>query len=267
MRLCPIGSCIFTSPAWKWTGGNGHDPAKSTQESLEELEALLVDATRVRLRADVPVGAYLSGGLDSSTIAAIIRRDTNSRLDTFSIAFADNPEFDESQFQRQMAGYLGTDHRVVECTHADIGRVFPEVIWHTEAPILRTAPAPMFLLSKLVNDHHLKVVLTGEGADEFLAGYDIFKEMKVRRFWARNTESRLRPLLLRRLYPDIADLGGISSTYLMAFFKKGWSDTDSPFYSHAIRWGNYDAHPQVSSTRRPMMTATPIRATPGRSCR
>ena len=65
---------------------------------------------------------------------------------------------------------LGTSHQVVYATHADIGRVFPDVVWHTEAPIMRTSPAPMFLLSKLVRDHRFKVVLTGEGADEFLAG-------------------------------------------------------------------------------------------------
>jgi len=122
----------------------------------------------------VPVGAYLSGGLDSSTTTAIIRNYTSNRLDTFSIAFSD-AEFDESQFQRQMAQHLGTDHHVVYCTHEDIGRIFPDVIWHTEAPILRTSPAPMFLLSNLVHEHNFKVVITGEGADEFLAGYDIFK--------------------------------------------------------------------------------------------
>jgi asparagine synthase (glutamine-hydrolysing) len=176
--------------------------------------------------------------LDSSTITAIIRRYTQSRLDTFSIAFVDNPEFDESRFQRQMAAYLGTDHRVVECTHADIGRAFPEVVWHAETAVLRTAPAPMFLLSGLVHDADIKVVLTGEGADEFLAGYDLFKEMKVRRFWARQPDSELRPLLLRRLYPDISELGSMNETYLRAFYKRGMTDAGSPYYSHALRWSN-----------------------------
>ena len=144
---------------------------------LEEFDNLLVDAVQIRLRADVPVGAYLSGGLDSSIIAAIIRNSTSNQLDTFSIAFSDT-QFDESAFQRQMAGFLGTDHQVVQATHADIGGVFPDVIWHTEIPIMRTSPAPMFLLSRLVRDSGYKVVLTGEGADEFLGGYDIFKEAK-----------------------------------------------------------------------------------------
>ncbi len=230
-------------PYWALDFSLDPRPGRSADDYREELASLLVDATRIRLRADVPVGAYLSGGLDSSTTTAIIRNYTSNRLDTFSIAF-DDPEFDESGFQQQVAAFLGTDHRVVRCTHADIGRVFPQVIWHTETPILRTSPAPMFLLSRLVHDHCLKVVLTGEGADEILAGYDIFKEMVIRRFWARRPGSQVRPLLLRRLYPDIGNLGHVSGAYLSAFFGRDLGDTDSPYYSHAIRWVN------TSRTRR-----------------
>jgi asparagine synthase (glutamine-hydrolysing) len=206
------------------------------QDYLDEFESLLVDAACIRLRADVPVGAYLSGGVDSSTIAAIIRNYTNNKLDTFSISFSD-PEFDESSFQRRMANFLGTNHQVVFTNHSDIGAIFPEVIWHTETPILRTAPAPMFLLSKLVRDNHYKVVLTGEGADEFLAGYDIFKEAMIRRFWAKQPDSKIRPLLLQRLYPDISAMPN-SNAYLASFFGESLMDKDAPEYSHSIRWRN-----------------------------
>ena len=112
------------------------------------------------------------------------------------------------------------------------------MIWHAEAPLLRTSPAPMFLLSRLVHENNIKVVLTGEGADEFLGGYDIFKEDKVRRFWARQPESTWRPLLLQRLYPYIADLSRGGGTYLAAFFRKGLEETDQPGYSHRLRWSN-----------------------------
>lgn len=227
MKLEPYWSLEFSEPAAR----------RSVQDYLEEFEQLLIDATLIRLRADVPVGAYLSGGLDSSTTTAIIRQYTHNSLDTFSIAFSD-PAFDESEFQRRMAGILGTEHQVVYCTQADIGEVFPEVIWHTETPTLRTAPAPMFLLSRLVNQHDLKVVITGEGADEFLGGYDLFKEMAVRRFWAKQPDSEWRSLLLRRLYPEIGQLGSSSEAFLKAFFKKNLTDTHSPFYSHLIRWSN-----------------------------
>ena len=206
-------------------------------EVVSEFRALLTDACRIRLRADVPVGAYLSGGLDSAAIASIVRRASTSKLSTFSIAF-DDAQFDESAFQREMAAHLGTEHHVIRATHEDIGRAFPEVVWHAEVPVMRTAPAPMFLLSRLVRDRGFKVVLTGEGADEFLAGYDIFKEAKARRFWARQPGSKWRPALLKRLYPDIAGMSHVHHETLAAFFGEGLGDTESPWYSHAVRWRN-----------------------------
>ena len=212
-------------------------PHKGLEDYQEEFSSLLVDATKIRLRADVPVGAYLSGGLDSAIIGSVIRNFTTNRLDTFSIAF-DDAGFDESAWQRQMARFLGTGHQVVQASHEAIGRVFPEVIWHAEVPLMRTAPAPMFLLSKLVRDSGYKVVLTGEGADEFLAGYDIFKEAKVRRFWASQPDSAWRPLLLKRLYPDIGALSRNNASFLVAFFRKDLLDVDAPDYSHAVRWRN-----------------------------
>jgi asparagine synthase (glutamine-hydrolysing) len=207
------------------------------EDYLGEFSALLNDAIRIRLRADVPVGAYLSGGLDSPIITALVRDFTENRLRTFSIAFSD-AHYDESPFQTRMARFLGTEHQVAYLTHADIGRVFPEVIWQAETPVMRTAPAPMFILSKLVRDTGVKVVLTGEGADEFLAGYDIFKEAKIRRFWGQRPDSVLRPALLRRLYPDIAGLSGNNFSLLAAFFGEGLTQLDNPVYSHAVRWRN-----------------------------
>ena len=234
---------VHVEPYWKNrfpvetnVSSNG-SPARSIEAVVEEFRSLLIDACQIRLRADVPVGAYLSGGLDSSTIASIVRHHTSNRLVTFSIAFNDE-KFDESQFQRQMAAHLGTDHHVVQARHEDIGQVFPEVVWHTEVPIMRTAPAPMFLLSKLVRETGFKVVLTGEGADEFLAGYDIFKEAKVRRFWAGQPQSKFRSLLLKRLYPDIGGLSQSNPEFLAAFFGEGLTEVDSPWYSHAVRWRN-----------------------------
>jgi len=231
---------IEIAPFWELTFRDGTAKTTSDLSKSDYIAAfreLLVDATRIRLRADVPVGAYLSGGLDSSTIAAIIKHLGHSHLDTFSIAFSD-PKFDESAHQKRMAEFLGTDHQVVYATHADIGRVFPDVVWHTETPIMRTSPAPMFLLSKLVNDRKYKVVLTGEGADEFLAGYDIFKETMVRRFWARQPDSTRRPRLLQRLYADISDLNATGQAYLKAFFGSGLKETQRSDYSHFIRWRN-----------------------------
>jgi asparagine synthase (glutamine-hydrolysing) len=209
--------------------------ARGEDECAEKLLDLLVDATRIRLRSDVPVGAYLSGGLDSTVTTALIRRFSDTPLKTFSIGF-EEPEFDESEFQQQAIAYLHTEHQQARCSNADIGAVFPDVIWHTEKPVLRTAPAPLFLLSRLVHDSGFKVVLTGEGSDEILGGYDIFKEAKIRRFWGVDPDSKFRPLLLKRLYPYLPQVQAQSPAFLKAFFHLTPGNETGPFFSHEPRW-------------------------------
>ncbi|MCE5280571.1 MAG: asparagine synthase (glutamine-hydrolyzing), partial [Deltaproteobacteria bacterium] len=191
---------LETRPYWKLSfSGDGHGE-RPFESYREELSALLHDATKIRLRADVPVGAYLSGGLDSTYVTALVKKHFNNRLRTFSVSFSDE-RFDEAPFQLKAVDALQTDHRMIRCTDKDIGETLPKVVWHTEVPMTRTAPVPLYMLSGLVRENNFKVVLTGEGSDEIFAGYDIFKEDRVRRFWAREPESALRPLLLRRLYP------------------------------------------------------------------
>lgn len=207
-------------------------PVSGLEEHLLEL---LTDATRLRLRSDVPVGAYLSGGLDSSITAALAKEFNREKLRTFSVEF-ENPEFDESHFQQQVVERIGTEHHSIRCSHEDIGRIFPQVIRHTETPILRTAPAPMYLLSKLVRESGIKVVLTGEGADEAFGGYDIFKEAKLRRFWSRQPESRARSMLLRRLYPYMKSIQSQPSAYLRAFFGVKPQTVGHLLFSHLPRF-------------------------------
>jgi asparagine synthase (glutamine-hydrolysing) len=205
------------------------------EELAAKLRELLFDATRIRLRSDVPVGAYLSGGIDSTVTTALAASIVGDRLCSFSIAFNDS-EFNEARFQLEASTFLKTDHSSFECSSVDIANVMPQVVWHCEQPILRTAPSPMFLLSKLVRDSGFKVVLTGEGADEILGGYDIFKETKIRRFWARDLSSHMRPLLLKRLYPYMDGLQRQSLAYLRHFFRVSERDLASPFFSHLPRW-------------------------------
>jgi asparagine synthase (glutamine-hydrolysing) len=219
---------------WQMDFPEEFDRRRSTASWAEELHALLVDAVRLRLRADVPVGAYLSGGLDSSAITALIRNFTSNRVETFSIAFHDKA-YDESGYQNQMAEFLGTNHHQIRCSYLDIAQAFPRVIWHAERPIVRTAPTPLFLLSRLVRDTHFKVVLTGEGSDEILGGYDIFKETLIRNFWARNPESVWRPALLQRLYPTLPLSPAKAKFYLETFYKDGLALTDAYHYSHMQR--------------------------------
>ena len=216
-------------------GEGGALAGRGAASIAEELRALLLDATKIRLRSDVPVGAYLSGGLDSSIITAAVKRLVPERLRTFSVTF-ENAEFDERDFQQDMVRALDTQHQEIRCGGGDIAAVFPQVVAHAERPFLRTAPAPLFALSGLVHDQGYKVVLTGEGADEVFAGYDIFKEAKLRRFCARQPESHLRPLLYRRLYPYLPRLHDQSSRYLAAFFATGEGELADPLFSHLPRF-------------------------------
>lgn len=223
---------------WQLCFSDSGDGRRPLTDWAEELKSLLYDATKIRLRADVPVGAYLSGGLDSTYISSLVRRFFNNKLCTFSVRFSDG-RFDEAPYQEKAVEALQTNHQSIRCTEEDIGEVFPKVIWHTEVPLLRTAPAPLFMLSKLVRDNSFKVVLTGEGSDEIFAGYDIFKEDRVRRFWARQPLSKIRPKLFRKLYTDIfRQENSRSQALLKNFFKRDLSKVDSPFYSHLLRWEN-----------------------------
>lgn len=224
------------SSYWDWAfPEQGDYLTGSTAELAEQLYELLADATRIRLRADVPVGAYLSGGLDSSALVALIRRHSATPLKTFSIGFEDK-SLDESAFQQQLVEHLGVDHSRISCRNRDIAEDFPATISHTETAILRTAPTPMRRLSGLVRASGYKVVLTGEGADEALGGYDLFKEAKIRQFWARHPQSAWRPLLLKALYPYLETAGAQAKTYLRSFYGIGLDHPEQPGFSHLTRW-------------------------------
>ncbi len=232
------GQDQLVRPFWQLTfPENGMETGKTLDENIEEFDALFKDAVRIRLRADVPVGAYLSGGIDSSVTTATINEIFPKILRTFSIGFSES-EFDESHYQRMIIDYLNVDNAGVYCTSEDIARVFSDVVRHTEMPLLRTAPAPMYLLSRHVHNHGYKVVITGEGADEMLTGYNIFKEARIRRFWAKEPNSKIRPLLLNKLYPYLGQMNGMNNNALKLFFGYSLSSTNSPLYSHLLRWHN-----------------------------
>jgi len=209
----------------------------TVEEAATAFENIFLDSIKLRLRADVPVAAYLSGGIDSSITTSFIKQVSPNRLKTFSIGFTET-DFDESAYQNIAASYFKTEHSSVTCSEQDISNYFKEVVWFAEAPLLRTAPTPMGLLSKSVRDHNIKVVITGEGADELLGGYNIFKEAKIKHFWAKDPQSKLRPMLLKRLYPYLPQINKASSNMLKMFFGYKLTETDSPIYSHLLRWHN-----------------------------
>lgn len=209
---------------------------RKTDDLVNEISETLMDSVKIRLRADVPVGTYLSGGLDSSALTETVKKNFNNELRSFGIRF-ENKDYDEGNYQNEMVDFLKINHSEIIASNDAIGANLENVLWHTEKPLLRTGPIPLYILSGLVNQSGYKVVLTGEGADEIFGGYDIFKEAKIRNFWAKDPDSKLRPLLLGRLYPYIFKDDRLKQT-LIAFFKNGIDNPDDPFFSHNIRWKN-----------------------------
>jgi asparagine synthase (glutamine-hydrolysing) len=207
------------------------------RESIcEQITQLLTDAIRIRLRADVPVGCYLSGGLDSSGLAALARARLGTHWTTFGIRF-DQDAFDEGVYQGQMAAFLNASHRELWATCARIGDMMADTLWHCETPLLRTSAVPLYMLSHVVRESGLKVVLTGEGADEIFGGYNIFKEVKVRQFWSRQPQSSFRSIPLRHLYGYVFRDPRIQP-FLASFFGRGLDESSDPLFSHLLRWEN-----------------------------
>lgn len=218
----------------------GHEERQDLATNTRELRDRLIEAARLRFeRSDVPVGAYLSGGIDSSITATILARWTEAPLHTFSLRFADE-EYDEGAYQQKMVAELGAQHEDIVVSPADVAEVFPEVVLHTETPVLRSAPAPLLLLSRLVREHGYKVVVTGEGADEVLAGYDIFREGRVRLFWSRDPGSPRRDRAAELLYPWMARSPGQAPAFARGFFGQQLDPAD-PAVSHRPRWSSTSA--------------------------
>ena len=143
------------------------------EDWAEEFMTILDDATRIRLRADVPWGAFLSGGVDSSTIVGLMARHVDQPVKTFCIGFAD-PRYDESVHAAEAAKRFGCDH-TMEIAEPNMLERWPQVLYHLDQPHGDASFMPMLRLSELAA-RHVKVVLTGDGADELFAGYDKYAD-------------------------------------------------------------------------------------------
>lgn len=176
---------------------------RTSDDWADELEVALTQAVRYRLQADVPVGAYLSGGLDSSLIAALVaRQEPGVERQTFSIAFGD-PAIDERHHQRLMAERLGSRHHEVEIGPSDIVDRLRAIVRHAEAPLRESYDACSLVLSGMVHAAGLKVVLTGEGADELLGGYVGYRlDQECGRGNAHDLDTLLEAQLCQRLWGD-----------------------------------------------------------------
>ena len=212
------------------------EKAISFTDATVGLREALERSVRRNLVADVPVGLYLSGGVDSSILAGLIAMNGVTNLNSYSVSFTDD-KFDESSFQKAVAQRWGINHTELSVSGSDIAVHFPAAVRHAETILFRTAPVPLFLLSQKVNQSGHKVVLSGEGADEVFWGYDTCRELLLRLMWSRNKDSTWRPERFRQIFPYFKayqESRGLS--LLKKFYAADRDDVDDPYYSLRPRW-------------------------------
>ena len=157
-------------------------PARRADDYLEELRALLDEAVRIRLIADVPLGAFLSGGVDSSTVVGLMARHSDRPVKTFSIGFHED-SYDELKYARVAARHFQTEHHEFVVT-PDIVRLVDELAWHFDEPFADPSALPTYMVSKLAREH-VTVALSGDGGDELFAGYTRYLVERRRARFAR----------------------------------------------------------------------------------
>ncbi|MCX2725791.1 asparagine synthase (glutamine-hydrolyzing) [Roseibium salinum] len=212
-------------------------PDVATQaEALQLVRERLTRSVELRLRSDVEVGVYLSGGVDSAIVAALAGEFSSRPLSTFSVEFED-AEFDESAEQKLISNHLGTRHHAQRITYADIADSTPEAVYHAEVPAFRSAFVPMYLLAKRTRQVGIKVILSGEGADEAFLGYDLFKETLLREAWNQLAEDARRSKL-ERLYPHLSHYGPEDIAAVTGLYHQFSSEKMPGLFSHELRFQN-----------------------------
>ncbi|HKO45973.1 MAG TPA: asparagine synthase (glutamine-hydrolyzing) [Pyrinomonadaceae bacterium] len=177
------------------------DHGRTDREYVAEWTELFEESVRLRLMADVPLGMFLSGGIDSSAIAAVMSRMVSEPVKTFSVGFAER-EANELDYSRTVARAFKTDHHEVVVTPQQFFSALPNLVWHEDEPIAHPSSVPLFFVSKLAAQH-VKVVLTGEGSDEMLGGYARYRKtllnisfgQSYNKFVPENVRAALRRLI------------------------------------------------------------------------
>lgn len=164
-------------PYWDWefpTAEQARQDSRSEAEVVDEFRETLQDAVRQRLVADVEVASYLSGGIDSCAVLGLAQQAMDRPIRAFTLTF-DNPLYDETAIAEAQAKYVGATYHPIPITGGDIADSFADAVWHSETQMFNGHGVAKYLLSRAVRDAGIKVVFTGEGADEMLGGYPYFR--------------------------------------------------------------------------------------------
>ena len=186
-------------------GAEERRDAGSGGHAVDRFRSLLEESVRLRLMADVPLGMFLSGGIDSSAIAAIMARMIDRPLQTFSVAFAERA-YSEIEYSREVARAIGAESHEIVIDDRDFFHALPKLVWHEDEPIAHTSSVPLYFVSALAR-RHVKVVLTGEGSDELLAGYGKYLRLswnwRAGSVYERSVPAAIRALVARRIVPRL----------------------------------------------------------------
>jgi len=190
------------------------DDEMSEDECVQQSLGLLRDSVRLQLRSDVPLGVFLSGGVDSSAVVALMHEMGVRDIRTFTVAYDFGPEYDETRFARKVAAKFGTVHREVFVSPQEFRAFIPSLIWHMDEPVTESAAISLFFVARLARED-VVVVLSGEGSDEVFGGYPIYKYMaaleRYRGLPAGVRRRMINPLLNRlggkwHKYTELSDL-------------------------------------------------------------
>jgi asparagine synthase (glutamine-hydrolysing) len=177
-----------------WDVPEPGDETKSDSEWIEECRTRLEEAVRTRLMSDVPLGMFLSGGVDSSAIAALMKRMRSEPVKTFAVGYREQA-YSELAYARQVSDSIGTDHHEITIGMDDFFNALPHLVWQEDEPIAWPSSVSLYFVSQLASEH-VKVVLTGEGSDELFGGYQRYQHYLFNRRWAN--AYRIVPAGLRR---------------------------------------------------------------------
>ena len=206
-----------------------HEP-RSDVEYIEEWRDLFRKSVELRLMADVPLGMFLSGGIDSSAIAAMMSTMVSEPIKTFSVGFAER-EANEFEYARIAATAFGTDHHEITITPEQFFAELPKLIWHEDEPIGFDSSIPLYFVSKLAQDH-VKVVLTGEGADETMAGYGRYQKALTLLDYGERYESMAPTFLRNVVRGGVATLPVSLSRKLDRTFLSREADIENLFFDN-----------------------------------